>query len=147
LAGLRMGWRTARSAIPINAHVPIAAMAANGVYYEGLVKLGGGAVLAGLVLGAIAVFIIDREFIKAAIYASAGAVLALFGFINAGSLACTGSGCNFGPTSAIAVGYGVMALISLAFALVFNVRAAPHRLEESAEAVETDLMAEPVATS
>jgi AGZA family xanthine/uracil permease-like MFS transporter len=116
------------------------------VYYAGLVKLGGGAVLAGLVLGAIAVFIIDREFVKAAIYAFAGAVLSFFGFINAGSLSCTGSGCNFGPTWVIAVGYLVMAVIALAFAFVFKVAAAPHELEESVEKVEADLQAEPLAT-
>ncbi|MDQ6793146.1 MAG: regulator [Candidatus Dormibacteraeota bacterium] len=127
-------------------HVPIEAMAANGVYYAGLVKLGGGAVLAGLVLGAIAVFIIDREFVKAAIYAFAGAVLSFFGFIHAGSLACTGAGCNFGPTWAIATGYLVMAAIALAFAYVFRVAAAPHPLEESAAEVEGGLQAEPLAT-
>jgi adenine/guanine/hypoxanthine permease len=47
----------------------------NGVVYHGMALLGGGAVLAGLVLGAIAVFIIDRRFDRAAIYAFAGAVL------------------------------------------------------------------------
>ena len=53
-----------------------------GVVYHGMELLGGGAVLAGLILGAIAAFIIDREFERAAIYALAGAVLAFFGFIH-----------------------------------------------------------------
>jgi AGZA family xanthine/uracil permease-like MFS transporter len=44
--------------------------------------LAGGAVLAGLVLGAVAAFIIDRKFRMAAVYAFAGAVLAFFGFIH-----------------------------------------------------------------
>ena len=48
-----------------------------GVVYHGMELLGGGAVLAGLMLGAIAVFIIDREFTKAAAYSARrrGAVL------------------------------------------------------------------------
>ena len=43
-------------------------------------------VLAGLVLGAIAAFIIDRDFIKASIYSLAGAVLSFFGFIHGAEL-------------------------------------------------------------
>src|SRR5579864_1220900 len=53
-----------------------------GVVYHGMQLLGGGAVLAGLMLGAIAVFIIEREFTKAAAYAGAAAVLSFFGFIH-----------------------------------------------------------------
>ena len=41
--------------------------------YDGLRVLGGGSILGGLILGAIAVFIIDREFMKAAGFALAGA--------------------------------------------------------------------------
>jgi len=51
--------------------------------YHGLTLLGGGAVLAGLVLGAIAVFVIDREFNRAIVYSVIGALLALVGLINA----------------------------------------------------------------
>ena len=40
-----------------------------GVLYQGLEILGGGATLAGIILGAITVFIIDREFDKAAAFA------------------------------------------------------------------------------
>jgi hypothetical protein len=39
-----------------------------------------------------------------------------------------------------------MAAIALAFAYVFRVAAAPHRLEESAAEVEGELQAEPLAT-
>ena len=53
-----------------------------GVLYGGLQTLGGGATLAGIVLGAITVFIIDREFGKAAAFAAAGMVLTFFGFIH-----------------------------------------------------------------
>src|ERR1700676_5185717 len=48
-------------------------LAQTGVLYKGLEVLGGGAILAGLILGAIGVFIIEREFMKAAYFAAAGA--------------------------------------------------------------------------
>ncbi|MGP0058422.1 MAG: regulator [Beijerinckiaceae bacterium] len=53
-----------------------------GVLYDGLAVLGGGAILAGIILGAVAVFIIDRQFEKSAAFAAAGAVLTFFGFIH-----------------------------------------------------------------
>jgi AGZA family xanthine/uracil permease-like MFS transporter len=53
-----------------------------GVLYGGLEVLGGGATLAGIILGAVTVFIIERQFDKAAIFALAGAVFTFFGFIH-----------------------------------------------------------------
>src|SRR5208337_571095 len=53
-----------------------------GVLYDGLATLGGGATLAGIILGAITVFIIDRAFEKAAAFAVAGTILTFFGFIH-----------------------------------------------------------------
>ena len=50
------------------AQLGMAKLGATGVVYHGMELLGGGAVLAGLMLGAIAAFIIDREFMKAAAY-------------------------------------------------------------------------------
>jgi hypothetical protein len=35
------------------------------VLYHGLEVMGGGSIIAGLILGAIAVFIIERDFVKA----------------------------------------------------------------------------------
>src|ERR1700752_442811 len=49
-----------------------------GVLYQGLEVLGGGAILSGLVLGAIGVFVIERKFAEAACFAAAGAVLTFF---------------------------------------------------------------------
>ena len=46
--------------------VGIDKLAQVGVLYQGLAVMGGGAIVAGLVLGAIAVFVIEREFYKAA---------------------------------------------------------------------------------
>jgi AGZA family xanthine/uracil permease-like MFS transporter len=53
-----------------------------GVLYEGLVVLGNGAILGGLVLGAITAYIIDRAFAKAAAFALAGSALTFFGFMH-----------------------------------------------------------------
>ncbi len=53
-----------------------------GVLYHGLSILGGGATLAGIILGAITVMIIDRKLDKAAMFALAGAVLTFFGLIH-----------------------------------------------------------------
>jgi AGZA family xanthine/uracil permease-like MFS transporter len=79
----------------------------NGVVYHGMALLGGGAVLAGLILGAIAVFIIDRRFDRAAIYAFAGAILSFFGFIHGTSL-------GVGASTQVAVGYMCLAAICIA---------------------------------
>ncbi|MGO8797650.1 MAG: regulator [Roseiarcus sp.] len=80
-----------------------------GVVYHGMQLLGGGAVLAGLMLGAIAAFIIDREFNKAAAYALAAAALAFFGFIHGAQLAWAAS-------PMVALGYVLLAGICLAVA-------------------------------
>ncbi|MCS0493799.1 regulator [Ancylobacter sp. MQZ15Z-1] len=53
-----------------------------GVLYHGLEVMGGGAILVGLVLGAIAVFVIERKFVHASAFALAGAVLTFFGFMH-----------------------------------------------------------------
>ncbi len=57
-------------------------LAQNGVLYEGLSVLGGGAILGGLMLGAITAFIIDRSFTKAGLFACASSVLTFFGLMH-----------------------------------------------------------------
>jgi adenine/guanine/hypoxanthine permease len=64
------------------AQVGMAKLGQVGVLYEGLAVLGGGATLAGIILGAVTVFIIDRQFEKAAAFAAAGGVLTFFGLIH-----------------------------------------------------------------
>jgi len=81
-------------------------LAGTGVVYHGMELLAGGAVLAGLVLGAIAAFIIDRKFQAAAAYAFAGAVLSFFGFIHGAQL-----GVAVSPL--VALGYVMFALVCL----------------------------------
>jgi AGZA family xanthine/uracil permease-like MFS transporter len=75
------------------------------IVYDGMASFGGGAVLAGLVLGAIAAFIIDRDWRGATTYATAGAVLSFFGFIH-------GSQLSIGAGTPVAVGYLLMAAIT-----------------------------------
>ncbi|MEO8004510.1 MAG: regulator [Betaproteobacteria bacterium] len=53
-----------------------------GILYHGLEVIGGGAILGGLILTSIAVFVIDRDFSKAAIFAAIGAVFTFFGFMH-----------------------------------------------------------------
>ena len=53
-----------------------------GVMYHGLSILGGGSILAGVILGATTTFIIDREFAKAAGFAAAGGALTFLGLMH-----------------------------------------------------------------
>lgn len=69
----------------------------NGVLYHGLSLVGGGAILGGLILGAIATFIIDRQFVTAAGFAAAGSVLTFFGFMHGEAV-----GINQTPSVALA---------------------------------------------
>ncbi|MEK7950263.1 regulator [Luteolibacter soli] len=58
------------------------AMNNEGVLFHGLEVLGGGSILGGLILGSIAVFIIDRNFLKAGLFSMTGAGLTFFGFMH-----------------------------------------------------------------
>jgi adenine/guanine/hypoxanthine permease len=81
-----------------------------GVVYHGLAVLGQGAILAGLVLGAIVAFIIDKRFIPAAIFAVGGAVLSFVGLIHAEKVEWNANG-------PVALGYLFVALVCGVFAL------------------------------
>ncbi len=89
--------------------VGMGALAGSGLVYRGMELLGGGAVLAGLVLGALAAFIIDGKFRAAAIWAFAGAVLAFFGFIH-------GTHLGWAMSPQVALGYALFGLVCLAAA-------------------------------
>ena len=84
-----------------------------GVIYDGMALFGGGAVVAGLVLGAIAVFIIDREYSRAIVYSIVGAILAVTGFIHASTLIVTfvDGALVFGQPNAIFLGYIFAAVV------------------------------------
>jgi AGZA family xanthine/uracil permease-like MFS transporter len=80
----------------------IAALPQQGVLYHGLEVMGGGSILAGLILGAVGVFVIERDFVKASAFACAGAVLTFFGFMH-------GEAVGLGVTPSVALAYAVMA--------------------------------------
>ena len=81
------------------------AMGKAGLVYDGMAMLGGGAILAGMVLGAIAAFVIDRDFRSAVIYCAAGAVLSAIGFIHGTQLEVTKT------TLTMALGYLVLGAV------------------------------------
>jgi adenine/guanine/hypoxanthine permease len=87
----------------------VSKMKDQGVLYDGLRVLGGGSILGGLILGAIAVFIIDRNFMKASGFALAGALLTFFGFMH-------GEQIGIGQTPRVAMSYLVIAGIFAACA-------------------------------
>lgn len=66
----------------ISADGMYAALGNQGVLYAGLERLGAGAVLSGLMLGAIAVFVIGKEYSRAIVYTLIAGVLALIGLIH-----------------------------------------------------------------
>jgi AGZA family xanthine/uracil permease-like MFS transporter len=86
------------------AAVGVDKLAQTGVLYHGLSVLGGGSILGGLVLGAIGVFVIERQFWKAAAFAAVGAGLTFLGFMH-------GEAIGFGQTPVVAVSYLAVAAI------------------------------------
>jgi adenine/guanine/hypoxanthine permease len=84
----------------------IASLPQQGVLYHGLEVMGGGSIIAGLILGAIGVFIIERDFVKASAFSLAGAVLTYFGFMHGEAV---GVGGGMGVTPGVALAYAVVA--------------------------------------
>ncbi|HEY9418312.1 MAG TPA: regulator, partial [Pseudonocardia sp.] len=76
-----------------------------------MLLLGGGAILAGMILGAIVAFIIDKNFLPAAVYCFIGAALGFIGLIHAEHV-----GWNVGGQ--IALGYLFAGIVLLAFWLL-----------------------------
>jgi len=97
-----------------------------GVLYDGLQILGGGSILGGLVLGAIAVFIIEREFMKAAGFAMAGAGMTFFGFMH-------GEQIGIAQTPTVAISYVIIAGILAGCAKYATV---PAKTAEEPEEIE-----------
>ncbi|MGW8654944.1 regulator, partial [Nocardia salmonicida] len=82
-----------------------------GVVYDGLKVLGSGAVLAGLVLGAIVTFILDKRFRAAGVAALIGAGLSWIGLIHAHSV-------EWAAAPGVALGYLLFAVVCLAYSLL-----------------------------
>ncbi|MCK8787538.1 hypothetical protein M0638_24515 [Roseomonas sp. NAR14] len=97
----------ALGAAGLNAHaVGLDRLASQGVLYHGLEVLGGGATLAGLVLAAIGVFVIEREYRRAAAFALVGALLAYLGLMHGEAV---GVGNGLGVAPAVALAYAMLA--------------------------------------
>ncbi len=91
--------------------------------YHGLEVMGGGAILTGLVLGAIAVFVIERKFANAAGFALAGAVLTYFGFMHGEAVGIGQYG--LGVTPSVALAYVIVAGFLYALSRQPELAAAP----------------------
>lgn len=100
-------------------------MGQNGVLYHGLEIMGGGSILGGLILGAIGVFVIERDFVKAAAFSFVGAALTFFGFMHGEAV-----GIAVSPT--VAAGYAIVAL----FLLLASRAEAPAPLSAAAQPAE-----------
>ena len=102
-----------------------------GILYHGLATFGGGATLAGIILGAVTVFIIERQLEKAASFALAGAFLTFFGFIH-------GEEIGVAQSPVVALGYLGIAAMLFGFARYAHVAPAepsdidPHNLSVQA---------------
>ncbi len=99
------------------ATVGIDKLAQTGVLYQGLSVLGGGAILGGLMLGAITVFIIERQFAKAAAFSLASAALTFFGFMH-------GEAIGIGESPTVAFAYLAVSAVFIACAK-FTVATSP----------------------
>jgi len=106
------------------AQVGLDKLAQVGVLYHGLEVMAGGAIITGLVLGAIGVFIVEKKFLNAAAFAGGGALLTFFGFMHGE-----------------AVGLAKSPSVALAYAMVAALLYACSRMEE--EAAEPKAMAQP----
>ncbi|CAO5180850.1 adenine/guanine/hypoxanthine permease [Frankia sp. AiPs1] len=117
----------ANPAVPLN--ITEADLEGNSVLLHGLHLLGDGAVLAGLVLGSIVAFIIDKKFISATVAAAAGAVLSFIGLIHAEKVEWDAGG------GGVALGYLFLAVVCAAWALT---RPEPRVLDAEELALERE---------
>jgi AGZA family xanthine/uracil permease-like MFS transporter len=104
----------------------IGKMSQVGIMYHGLSILGGGSILAGVVLGATTTFIIDRDFSKASAFAAAGGVLTFLGLMH-------GEEVGMFENPAVVVAYFAVATVLFAcsrFAAVAPVPAAAEHDED-----------------
>jgi AGZA family xanthine/uracil permease-like MFS transporter len=87
----------------------------NDLYIHGIIALNQGFLLSSMVLAAILVFIIDRQFLKAAGWTAAAAILSLIGLIHAYDLTPSGVQNKFGIAAAPEFGmmYGLSTVLLL----------------------------------
>jgi len=102
-------------------------LAQTGLLYEGLAVMSGGAILVGLVLGAIGVFIVEREYHKAAAFAFAGCILTFFGLMH-------GEEIGIMRSPMVAASYLIVALVLLGCAKKPVATARPQTMTGPADA-------------
>jgi adenine/guanine/hypoxanthine permease len=98
-----------------------------GVLYHGLQVLGGGSILTGLVLGAVAVFVIEKKFVEASAFALSGALLTFFGFMH-------GESVGLAVTPTVAIAYTLVAVFLFGLSRAPATLPTPLPLEEEAMA-------------
>ncbi|HEY3914648.1 MAG TPA: regulator [Verrucomicrobiae bacterium] len=108
-----------------------------GVLYRGLQILGGGSILGGLILGAIAVCVIDRNFRKAAGFALAGSILTFFGFMH-------GEKIGFAQSPIVAFSYGAVAVLLMGCARFAAVSSQPGEIVEHLTPVTASIIPPPI---
>jgi AGZA family xanthine/uracil permease-like MFS transporter len=112
------------------AQVGEAKLESTGVFYAGLSTLGQGAILVGLLLGALVAFIIDKRFVAGAVVALSASALSFIGLIHAPKVAWDAS-------PKVALGYLFVAAICAAFALTRPARREPEADELALDAPPT----------
>ncbi|MFC4029875.1 regulator [Streptomyces polygonati] len=98
----------------------------SGVVYHGLMVLGEGAILAGLVLGALVAFLIDKRFVSAGAVALAGSVLSFVGLIHAPKV-------GWDENGGVSLGYLFTAVLCGVFALTRPAARVPDAAERELE--------------
>src|SRR5829696_1281460 len=114
--------------------VGVEALAGGGVLFGGLATIGAGSVLVGMILGTIAVFVIDRRFFHAAAACGVGAVLTLIGLIHSEEV-------HVFSNPKIALGYGLAAITALGYAAL----RLPPRETDLTDPIDVEVAAERTA--
>jgi adenine/guanine/hypoxanthine permease len=120
-----------------------AALEGNGVVYHGLLVLGSGAILSGMVIGAVVAFLIDRKFIWAGGYLLGAAALSFVGIINAEKV-------EFNANGQVTLGYLFAAVICFGFAtmrLPLREKEVDELALDAAEGLGPDPMPAPASTA
>jgi AGZA family xanthine/uracil permease-like MFS transporter len=96
----------------VGAEIDYVALANSGVPLLGWQRLSGGDILVGMLIGAIGIYIIDKNFLRAAVYSFITAGLAFFGFVHATSIGFPTSLETINPVS---IGYIFFGAVMLFF--------------------------------
>ena len=88
-------------------------LATAGLNYFGMMNLGAGSIIVGMILGSIAVYIIDHKFMHATITSLIAAILTFFGIIHASLV-----GINQNPE--MTIGYVLISLIFVAYSFYYK---------------------------